>query len=662
MSVQAPVDPGTEFLGYRIEELVGRGGMGLVYRALDLRLKRHVALKFITPELASDERFRSRFLRESELAASLDHPNVVPIYDAGETHDRLYLTMRYVEGTDLGTLLRAEGPLVPARALAISRQVGRALDAAHAGGLVHRDVKPSNVLLDVTEHVYLADFGLTRRHAEDGAFPGDGQSLGTLAYLAPEQIEGAGADGRADVYALGCLLFECLTGQKPFEEASSLAIAWAHLEEEPPAASGRNSSLPHSLDAVLLKALAKDPADRYGTCEALVDAAEEALGLRRGPVVTPRRAALALAAAVAAVVALVAVAVLVTRGEDAPFAARPNTLVQIDTEKEAVTGTVAVGRRPMATAAYGKTAWAYNEDDGTVSEVDGREGVELHATRIRATPLDLGVFAGPVLAADGHGAWLLGADANGAAVLTRVHPGGRGRRELPLFGEPRGVAVGENAVWVIVQTAKAGRELGQVLRIDPERWELTARLPLIETAASASARFFSSDVQGLVEDRMPLFGPGVSADGIAVGHGAVWVVSSPESLLYRLDPRSLRWTTGVWVGENAAARPVVEPDGVSVGVAGTGGIIVTPNATRLVSTWNGAGPEDGLYVGFDGYTWSYDKPTGSLLRWDGRLSPSRTIRLAATPPAFDGPCLTSITSWAKTVWVSVAGSIAGACP
>ena len=487
----------------------------------------------------------------------------------------------------------------------------------------------------------------TRRKALPQA---TGVRSGRSATSRPSRSRARAPITRADVYALGCLLFECLTGEPPFPGDSALAVAWAHLEEEPPAASAPQRRSPEALDAVLATALAKEPANRHRSCEGLVDAAEEALGLRRRPVVTRRTAAFALAAVLAAVAALVGLAaVLSDGGGESTFAARANTLVRIDTEKEAVTGTVEVGRRPMATAAYGTTVWAYNEDDGTVSEIDGREGVELHATRVRATPLDLGVFAGPALAADGRGAWLLGADANGAAVLTHVLPGGRGRRELRLFGEPRGVAVGEDAVWVIVQTAKGGREVGQVLRIDPERWDWTARLPLMETAASASARWFWTDSQGLVEGREPLFGPGVSADGIAVGHGAVWVVSSPEGVLYRLDPRSLRWTTGVWVGESAAARPVVEPEGVSVSVAGTGGVTVAPSGTRLVGTWNGAGPEDGMDVaaGTDGATWGYDKRTGSLLRWDGGVSPSRTIRLGATPPAFDGPCLTSITSWAN---------------
>jgi serine/threonine protein kinase len=239
--------------------------MGVVYRAYDRRLKRTVALKFIAPELAQDERFRARFLRETELAAAFEHPNAVPIHDAGEVDGRLYLAMRFVDGTDLAALLRAEAPLDPARALAICAQVGRALDAAHASGLVHRDVKPSNVLLDEGQHAYLADFGLT---------------LGTPAYLAPEQLEGGPVDGRADVYSLGCLLYECLTGGPPFAHGSRLAVAWAHLEEEPPSANAQNAALPAAVDDVIRTALGKDPADRQPTAGTFITAAETALGLR----------------------------------------------------------------------------------------------------------------------------------------------------------------------------------------------------------------------------------------------------------------------------------------------------------------------------------------------------------------------------------------------
>src|SRR5579862_5644046 len=216
MDVHESVDIGSDFLGYRIEELIGRGGMGVVYRAYDLRLKRPVALKFVAPSLARDVRFRERFARESELVMSLEHPNVVPIYDAGDVDGQVYLAMRLVDGNDLGSVIRAEGALDPARAVGIATQIAAALDAAHARGLVHRDVKPSNVLLDGSEHVYLADFGLTRRLDDQTSQPADDRSVGTPAYLAPEQLEGRPLDGRADAYALGCLLYECLTGEPVF--------------------------------------------------------------------------------------------------------------------------------------------------------------------------------------------------------------------------------------------------------------------------------------------------------------------------------------------------------------------------------------------------------------------------------------------------------------
>ena len=220
----------------------------------------------MAPGLSLDARFRERFAREAELAISLEHPNVVPIYDAGDIDGRLYLAMRYVEGTDLRAILHAEGALDTGRALAVGRQVANALDAAHAKGLVHRDVKPSNVLLDAREHVYLADFGLTRRLDEESGAAGEHRSVGTPAYLAPEQIEGGPIDGRTDVYTLGCLLFECLTGEAPFVRDSRLAVAWAHLEEPPAQAIADPNSRRRR---GIRKAMAKDP--KTGTRPAPAD-------------------------------------------------------------------------------------------------------------------------------------------------------------------------------------------------------------------------------------------------------------------------------------------------------------------------------------------------------------------------------------------------------
>ncbi len=278
--MQVSDDPrvGTELAGYRIESLLGLGGMSVVYLAEDLRLKRRVALKLLAAGLAEDESFRDRFLRESELAASIDHPNIIPIYEAGTTEDILFIAMRYVEGRDLRERLQL-GRLDPADAIGILAQVASALDAAHARGLVHRDVKPSNVLLDAgarpdgSDHVYLADFGLTKRVSEKTGIGDDGHLLGTIDYVAPEQITGEEIDGRADVYSLGCVLHECLVGQPPFRRDSEIAVVFAHLEAEPPAPSARRPELPAALDAVIARALAKEPEQRYPSCREFVRAA-----------------------------------------------------------------------------------------------------------------------------------------------------------------------------------------------------------------------------------------------------------------------------------------------------------------------------------------------------------------------------------------------------
>ena len=260
MAVGRRIAAGDVVAGYEVGEPVGRGGMGEVFRAIDVRLDRPVALKLLVEQLSGDEGFRERLLRESRLAASLDHPNVVPIYEAGEADGRLFIAMRYVAGTDLKSLLRREGPLEPERAVAIASQVAEALDAAHRKGLVHRDVKPSNVLLDQEggrEHVYLADFGLTQSVSDTG--PTDGQLMGTVDYVAPEQIRGDRVDGRADVYALGCLLFETLTGTLPFSGGSDVAVVYAHLEEDPPRASERRPGLPQAVDAVFARGWPRIP-------------------------------------------------------------------------------------------------------------------------------------------------------------------------------------------------------------------------------------------------------------------------------------------------------------------------------------------------------------------------------------------------------------------
>ena len=267
MTVSEDLRRGSTLAGYRIEALVGRGGMGVVYLASDPRLERRVALKLIAPELADDPRFRERFLRESRLVASLDHSHVVPVYEAGEADGQLYLAMRYVDGEDLASVLAREGTLEPARALDVVGQVGEALDAAHERGLVHRDVKPANVLVAKEggrEHCYLTDFGLARDADVD---PGAPTHLsGTVDYTAPEQIAHEPTEARTDVYSLGCVLYECLAGEPPFRRPRPMATLFAHTSEEPHSLHAARAEVPEAIDEVVAKALAKAPEDRYQTC------------------------------------------------------------------------------------------------------------------------------------------------------------------------------------------------------------------------------------------------------------------------------------------------------------------------------------------------------------------------------------------------------------
>src|SRR6201987_2057860 len=276
---------GDEFAGYRVRSVLGRGGMSVVYQAENLRLSSIIALKVLAPELASDDVFRTRFLEESRIAASLNHPNVIPIYDMGSQDDLLYIAMRYVSGTDMGQMIKKRGRVIPAQALFLIGQAARALDAAHRKGLVHRDVKPGNLLIERgsddadPDHVYLADFGITKHAMSRSGLTSTGQFLGTIDYVAPEQIRGTSVTGLADQYSLGCVLYECLTGRVPFEKDLDAAIIWAHVEETPTMPTMLRPELPPEIDQVFGRVLAKRPDERYGRCREFVEAARMALGI-----------------------------------------------------------------------------------------------------------------------------------------------------------------------------------------------------------------------------------------------------------------------------------------------------------------------------------------------------------------------------------------------
>jgi serine/threonine-protein kinase len=629
--VSTPTSVDGDFLEYRIEEPLGHGGMGVVYLAQDVRLKRKVALKLMAPELALDQRYRARFERESELAMSLEHPNVVPIHDAGEAEGRLYLAMRCVEGTDLRAQLRKEGALAPHRALAIVSQIAHALDAAHAKGLVHRDVKPSNVLLDETEHVYLADFGLTRRLSDPDALRGDTLSLGTPAYLAPEQIEGGPVDGRADVYSLGCLLYECLTGEPPFAAGSRLAVAWAHLEQEPPLATERKPALPAAIDGVIRKAMAKQPEDRYPTCGELVAAATEALGITR-PGAGRRR--LLVAGAVTVAVLTAVVVALFGRGQSpaADLAVRANTLVRIDPAKNAIDDVIDVGRKPNDTAVGGDSVWAYNVGDNTVTEVDPKTDEVRHTTAIPTVATDVTLGNGPLLAADSGGAWVIGYDLEGQRyLLTRVYSRGRGRREYSFGMQLNAVVTTDRAVWVLAK----GDRSGFVLGIDPRSGRVVVRRPV------------------------PAWMFGVEGQGLAVGGGFAWVTNASAATVYRLDVRTGKARYAKFGG--FVTRPVFGFGRLWLcSWDGRRGSMIRINPQTLHNEFarEALPAEEGHFAVGYGSLWRHDSPSGTLMRFRPRTGdPAGLVPVLKKPQQSPQVlAVTSIATGAGGVWLTIGGA------
>ena len=476
MSVLAENRIGTTLGGYRVESVLGRGGMSVVYRADDVRLKRKVALKLLAPELAEDDAFRDRFLRESELAASLEHPNVVPIYAAGDLGGLLYIAMRYVPGTDLRALLRREAALEPERALALVSQVANALDAAHERGLVHRDVKPSNVLLTGRarhEHCYdfNADFGLSTSASDRSAVADPRQVVGTIDYVAPEQIRDDEVDGRADVYALSCLLYECLAGDVPFRRSSDVAVIYAHLEEAPAPVSERRPGLPSAIDDVLGKGMAKVPEERWPTCGALVEAARSALG--GAAVIAPVRASrrrgrsrVFFVAAVGAVaIGAAAAAALLTDGGTA--ISSDASLVRIDPANGRAAGSLALGTQPTAVTVCAGSVWV-TRAGGRVSQIDPKT-LTPHTVSVPAAAADVADDGNLAAVVSGPPEQVTMIDAAYGKVSNVVAlPGGRIAAGVAVQG--RDIWVANPAARTLVPPRTAGRQR-------PGHAQLLARSP-----------------------------------------------------------------------------------------------------------------------------------------------------------------------------------------
>jgi YVTN family beta-propeller protein len=630
-------DTGQRFGAYTLGKLLGRGGMGVVYRAEHVHLGRTVALKLLAPELSQSEDFRARFLRESRLAASLDHPSIVTVYDAGDVNGVLFIAMRFVRGTDLSRLLQQRGPLAPGEALAILEQVAAALDAAHAAGLVHRDVKPANVMIE-GERCYLTDFGLTKRKESNTlALTSAGQFLGTIDYVAPEQIEGRDIDGRADGYALGCVLYECLTGARPFPRDSEVAVLYAQLREPPPRPTEVRPDLPPAIDGVVARAMAKAPETRYGSCTELVTAARAALGARApatlateappprtapraappeppaqstvplppptapppsapprpaepprtGPTAVlpgvpprtapPRRRNIALPLAGVGALAIAAVAVAVALSSGGSSTEKPATGVTtgVSGGSEASKGPRVAGE-PVA---VGRRPFGIVFRDGALWVANNRDGTVTRVPAGGGSPQDIKVGAGPFdMASNSSSVWVANSRSN---TVSRIDLGtGRAGAPIAVGSSPFFLTAQDKAVYV----SNGGDDTVTVL-----------------DARSGEP----------VGDPIPV---GSRPRGITTSGGAVWVANSGDGTVSRIARGEVIDEIGV--GRN----PVnIAPGNGAIWVANKDSdtvsrIVAGPSGTRVKTIKVGRAPF-GLAFG-EGYMWVTNSGDDTVMRLD----------------------------------------------
>jgi YVTN family beta-propeller protein len=577
------LEPGDIFAGHRVTGVAGRGGMGVVYRAVQLDLDRAVALKLIAPALAEDPAFRERFVRESRLAAAIDHPNVIPIYYTGEHEGALYIAMRYVEGSDLRTMVRAMHRLDAGRAAHIVAQVGSALDAAHERGIVHRDVKPANVLLGTGDHAYLTDFGLTKRIASHSDSTRTGGWVGTLGFAAPEQIRGERVDARADVYALACVLFHALTGVAPFTRDSDEATLWAHVHEPPPSLHAHSPEAPAALQEVLDRGLAKDPDARFSSAGDLGRAALAAVGRAPAPrgervvatgaaapedvetaaspdqaLTVPladsapaprrgaRRPAWTWALAAGPVLALGVVAAVALSGgdgsgADAPPASSNATARNVAPAPDAagtVSRTVRIGGRPNGVVAAGGLVWVLRSRSDRLATLRAKTAARAgFQPRVGRLPAAAAVASGRLWVGNQSAPALV------AIGLESRRPVGSAIA-LPAQGKVVGVAAGERGVWVGIRG-----DPGLIVRVSPRERRIVKTVPMPDGVQDLAVGAGAVWVLGRRSDtvtrvdvttgRQTPINVGTDPAGVAVGEGAVWVTNSGDDTVTRIDTGSL---------------------------------------------------------------------------------------------------------------------------
>jgi YVTN family beta-propeller protein len=570
--------------------------MGVVYRAVQLDLDRAVALKLIAADLAEDSSFRDRFVRESRLAASIDHPNVIPIYYTGEFEGELYIAMRYVDGSDLRTLVRALGRLEPERAVHIVAQVASALDAAHERGIVHRDVKPANVLLGASDHAYLTDFGLTKRISSHSGNTRAGGWVGTLGFVAPEQIRGERVDARADIYALGCVLFHTVAGAAPYQRDSDEATLWAHLHDDPPSLHANAPDAPPELQAVIDRALAKEPDDRYQSAGDLGRAALAAIGRHEAPfgerVVArgaaapaeaetaaspdqaptvladpgPRRAGRrpawvwALAAIPVVALAVVAAVALPGGGGGTPASSSTPTTAttspagdQVPAVAGRVARTVRVGSRPNAVVVAGGLVWVLRARSDRLATLRLSGARAPYRPRVGALPAAAASLSGRLWVGVQRDSTLVSVGLKSHKVIGSPIP-------IPsVRGKVVGVSAGERGVWVGVRGSP-----GLATRVSPTRRQIVAQVVMPDGVQDLAVGAGAVWVLGrrsntvtrvdVATGQKRIINVGKDPAGVAVGAGAVWVTNSGDDTVTRIDQGSLvTRVIGVGDGPNRIA-------------------------------------------------------------------------------------------------------------
>jgi len=656
----AELEAGAVLGNYRVDWLIGRGGMGAVYLAQHVRMEnRKAALKVLSPELAGDPEFRDRFIRESDLAGSLEHPNIVPVYDAGEAEGVLYCVMRYVRGTDLGAVLDLEGRLTPARTYAVIAAVGRALDFAHAHGLLHRDVKPGNIMLESRrslggrERVFLTDFGLVKHLESNTKLTRTGHLVGTLDYTAPEVFRGDELDARADIYSLGCVLFECLTGALPFPGTSDAAVMYAHLQEPPPSVTASRPELPAAIDDVVARAMAKHRSDRFATCADLVRAARDALTPPQEPVVVPIGDAPSLRPwsptrrfdplidvprTLAVEPPPMRVVPVTTRQEpfddDEPPAA-PRRPARWWNGRRLIAVVVVLAMVGTATAAG---IGALLSGGGAPPVADAVDAV------VPVGPLPLAITFG-----DGS-AWVV--NSGGDGTVSRIDPAtNEVIATIPVGADPQGAAFGDRSVWVV----NSGGD--SVSRIDPASNIVTDTILVGDTPEGAVFAEGALWVADAADNHVSRIASGINqvTDTIPVGAGPVslafdgrivWVANVGDDTL-----------TGIRAGDRRVVATVPVPGGVNsvtfdgrdLWVANAGsrhGIVsrVDSRLRQVVATFR-VGPAPSAIAFAGGFVWVAQLFDGTLVKID-----PTTDRFLGQITVGNGP--SAIVEGAGALWVT----------